>query len=109
MVQRTLADVLPVSFEKTINNFRRDFHPWEELFHWERIAVAYLDLTAGKNLSLEKRKNIFSALLGFSTDMIDEDEANKFPHLSYDEVVDVGNAYLNVIPKIVDPEDKDSD
>jgi hypothetical protein len=41
--------------------------------------------------------------------MIDEDKANKFQHLSFDEVVDVGNSYLNVMPKIVDPKDESSE
>lgn len=109
IIQRTLADVLPISLEKTINNFRRDFHPWEELISWERMAAAYLDLTIGTNFSLEKRKDILSALFGFSIGMMDEDKANSFQHLSYDEVVDIGNSYLNVLPKIVDPEDEPSE
>lgn len=108
VVQRALADVLPMSLEEIINNFRRDFHPWEELVYWERMAAAYLDLTTGKNFSLEKRKDILSALFGFSTGMIDEDKAHKFQQLSYDEVADVGRTYLNVVPKIVDPEEDDS-
>ena len=109
MIQRTLADVLPVSLEKTINNFRRDFHPYEEIIYWERIAAAYLDLTTGKNFSLEKRKDILSALFGFSIGMMDEDKAKGYQHLNYDEVVDVGNSYVNVVPKIVDPEDEPSE
>ncbi len=67
------------------------------------------DLTTGKNFSLEKRKDILSALFGFSTGMIDEDKANEFEHLSYDEVADVGSSYLNVVPKIVAPEGEDSE
>jgi len=72
------------------------------------MAAAYLDLTAGQNFSLEKRNEIVSALFAFSTGMMDEDKANKFQHLSYEEVADVGRAYLNVVPKIVDPEDEAS-
>jgi|RhiMetdeSRZDD1v2_1073273.scaffolds.fasta_scaffold179753_1 TIR domain len=108
LVQRTLADVLPMSLDKTINNFRRDFHPWEELVYWERMAAAYLDLTAGQNFGLEKRNEILSVLFAFSTGMMDKDKANKFQHLSYEEVTDVGRAYLNVVPKIVDLEDEAS-
>jgi TIR domain len=108
LVQRTLADVLPMSLDKTINNFRRDFHPWEELVYWARMAAAYLDLTAGQNFGLEKRNEILSVLFAFSTGMMDKDKANKFQHLSYEEVTDVGRAYLNVVPKIVDLEDEAS-
>jgi len=69
LVQRTLADVLPMSLDETINNFRRDFHPWEELVYWERMAAAYLDLTAGQNFSLEKRNEVLSALFAFSASL----------------------------------------
>jgi hypothetical protein len=72
------------------------------------MAAAYLDLTAGQNFGLEKRNEILSVLFAFSTGMMDKDKANKFQHLSYEEVTDVGRAYLNVVPKIVDLEDEAS-
>jgi len=95
--------------EKTINNFRRDLHPWDEVIYWERLAAAYLDLTADKNFSLEKPKDILSALFGFSTGMMDEDKANAFQQLTYDEVTNVGDAYRGVVPEIIDPEGEGSE
>ena len=106
IIKRSLSDVLPVSLERTINNFRRDAHPIDEITYWERIAAAYLDLTSGKNVNVEKRKDILSALFGFSTGMLDEKKRHEFEHLSYEEVVSVGEAYLAVVPQIVEPVDE---
>ena len=102
MIQHVLSDVLPVSLEETINNFRRDAHPLDEIIYWEKIVAAYLDLTSRKDMSREKRKEILSALLGFSAGVLDCEEAHEFRYLSYEEVVNVGETYLVVVPKIVD-------
>lgn len=102
IINHTLFDVLPISLEETIDSFRREFNPIEEIICWENIVAAYLDATYGKELSIEKRRDIVSALLGWSTGSLSEEKAHKFENLSYEEVVDIGKLYLNVIPKIVD-------
>jgi hypothetical protein len=106
LIHFTLSTVLSVSLESTINNFRRDANPMGEIAIWERITAAYLDLTSGKNFSIENRGEILSALLGFSTGMLDEEKAHKFRFLNYKEVVTIRDAYLGVVPRIVEPADE---
>ncbi len=106
IIQRTFGDILPISLDETIDSFRRDVHPMEEIEHWEKLAGAYLDLIQGKNISLEKKKDIFGALLAFSNGTMDKNRANTFEHLIYDEVVEIGRAFLSVIPKILELEEE---
>jgi hypothetical protein len=63
----TLADVDETSLEETIDNFKRDTHPEEELAIWERIANTYrLFLSHNPKTDLTIKKEIFAVLLGAS-------------------------------------------
>ena len=63
----TLADVDGTSLEETIDNFKRDTHPEEELAIWERIANAYqLFLSHNPTTDLAIKKEIFAVLLAAS-------------------------------------------
>ena len=65
--KRTLADVDGTSLEETIDNFKRDTHPGEELAIWERIANTYqLFLSRNPTTDLAIKKEIFAVLLGAS-------------------------------------------
>ena len=63
----TLADVDGTSLEETMDNFKRDTHPEEELAIWERIANVYQSfLSHNPTTNLAIKKEIFAVLLGTS-------------------------------------------
>lgn len=66
LVHEVLSEVYDVPFAKFARNFQRDMHPQDEVTVWERIAVAYLGLVKGKNLSQDEKRAIFGDLLGIS-------------------------------------------
>ena len=57
-------------------------------------------------MSGEKRKEIVKVLLGLSTNSLNDENAQAFEHLRYDEVVNIVNLFGTVVPKIVAPEDE---
>src|SRR6266436_6156283 len=62
-----LSDVDRTTLEETIDNFKRDMHPEEELAIWERIANTYqLFISHNPTTDLAIRKEIFAVLLGAS-------------------------------------------
>jgi hypothetical protein len=69
ILHNVLSDVLMVSLEQTIENFRRDTDPESEIRTWEAIADAYLTVRQEMNLSLEQRKALLSAILGATLGM----------------------------------------
>lgn len=70
------------------------------------MAATYLDATNGKNLSREKRKDILKVLSGISVGVLNDENAQEFEHLIYEEVVEIVNLYGAVVPKVIDPEDE---
>jgi hypothetical protein len=64
ILHNVLSDVLKVSLEETIDNFRRDTDPESEIRTGEAIADAYLTVREERDLSLEQRKALLSAILG---------------------------------------------
>jgi len=68
----TLADVDGTPLEETMDNFKRDTHPEEELAIWERIANTYqLFLSHNPTADLAIKKEIFAVLLGASMGLDD--------------------------------------
>lgn len=63
LIHLILQDVYSFSLEESINNFKRDLHPDEEIKIWENIAATYLEYTKDSNLTLDERKEIFSKIL----------------------------------------------
>jgi len=65
LIQGALYEVLPISLDETIENFKRDVHPEREVEHWEAIAGAYLQLVHELSVdSPEARKEIFAFVGG---------------------------------------------
>ena len=63
IVHGVLSDILGMSLEEMIVNFRRDLQPAREVEHWERIAAAYLELTQDGNMKSDQKERVFRALL----------------------------------------------
>jgi hypothetical protein len=67
-----LSDVDPTSLETTIDNFKRDTHPEQEIAIWERIANTYqLFLSRNPISDPAIRKEVFAVLIGASMDSED--------------------------------------
>lgn len=63
----TLRDVLPVSLEKTIENFQRDLQPEPEVCVWERIAAAFhIAMSRLETDEPDVRQAAFRIILQFS-------------------------------------------
>lgn len=74
-IQKTFEEILPVSLEETITNFKRDQNPDKEIEIWLQMAKTY-QLFASKypkEDEFELRKEAFGLILSIS--MADDDEA----------------------------------
>jgi len=90
----TFKEVDPTSREQWIEDFKKDQHPNKELEIWSMMAHAYTTYCRGKNLPVEKKKEVFGLLLIRSA----ASEANvlkeaKLKYLSVDEAKKVMQDY----------------
>jgi hypothetical protein len=90
---KIFADVLDISLEDTIYNFRCDTTPEEEIEIWERMGAAYLEATYNKAMSLETKKAILSVLLDRSQGILKKHEYGNFAPLSDEEVEQIIQLY----------------
>jgi hypothetical protein len=66
-IRGAFAEVDQSSFDKWMDDFRRDADPDREIAIWERMAAAYSRYISGKNLSLETKLDVFQVVLLRST------------------------------------------
>src|SRR5947207_3052095 len=59
----TFSEADPSPLEKWIEDFKRDANPESEIRHWEGMATVYQNFIAGKNLSLDAKKDVYRVLL----------------------------------------------
>jgi hypothetical protein len=101
IIQKILHDVYPVSLEDTILNFKRDTNPDRELIIWEAIAATYLQYIFAKEMTIEKKKEIFLNILQLTLDNGDKNSfPNKFEYITYDEHMEIMSLYNSIIPDI---------
>jgi hypothetical protein len=76
-IQSTFEEVLPVSLEQTITNFKRDENVDSEIDIWLNMADAYENYLKSKQykLNLETKQEVFKLLL--SRSMMSNNEAIK--------------------------------
>jgi hypothetical protein len=75
-----LGDVDPTSLEGTLDSFKRDTHPDNELVIWERIASTFqIYLSHNPTIDLAVRKEIFAVLVRASMGM---EGRKKLTHLN---------------------------
>ena len=74
-LRETFAEVDRSSWEKWIDNFKRDADPDSEIAIWERIAVAYTNYCSQRQLTLEAKSDVFRTLVLRS--MTSDEEAVK--------------------------------
>lgn len=85
-------EVLPMSIEETLHNFRRDTHPESEVELWEGMAAVYLSFLPIASSPKEKA-SLFAALLSASTGRREEAVA---------ELADFSDDQTQAIMKMVD-------
>ncbi|MBI2033933.1 MAG: response regulator [Candidatus Liptonbacteria bacterium] len=74
---KILFEVFPSPIEKTVDNFKRDTHPEEQIEIWEAMAEVYRDyVEEHPNLSLDEKKGLFLILLD-SSDLSERPEVIK--------------------------------
>lgn len=90
-IQSTFQEVYPSTLEETINNFKRDQNPDNEIAIWLDMSSAYKKYLMSKNdkLDLPRKREVFKLLLSRSMmpsneailnaelKILDENEANK--------------------------------
>jgi hypothetical protein len=79
-----LGDVDDISIEATVDNFKRDAHPENELVIWERIASTFQSfLSHNQTIDPAVRKDIFAVLVAVSMGM---EEYQNIKHLSEHQI-----------------------
>jgi hypothetical protein len=59
-----LSEVDDSSFEETVDDFRRDTHPEQEIAIWETMASVYREyLLFNRDLTLDQKRDVFSVIL----------------------------------------------
>lgn len=66
LVHLIFQDVYSLSLEESIDNFRRDLHPKEEIKIWENMAATYLEYTKDSKLTLDGKRDVFGKILSIS-------------------------------------------
>jgi hypothetical protein len=97
LIQEAVYEALPVSFEETVENFKRDLRPDHEVEIWESIAGIYLAVKRQAGIdSAEGCKELFSLILGGHS--MQELDNVKAQHIS-SEIVDVLKKAFKEIPQ----------
>ncbi|SHI67386.1 hypothetical protein [Flavobacterium terrae] len=104
IIQSTFAEVIPVSLEETITNFKRDQNPDNEITIWLQMADTYKKYVSSKQekLDLNTKKEVFKLIL--SRSMMSDDEAiinSKLTVLTENEARKV-LSYYTVSPDPID-------
>lgn len=63
LMREVLLEVFPVDWPTTIDNFRRDMHPDDELVLWELVASIYVTVLNEYNLDYTERRALYLKLL----------------------------------------------
>lgn len=62
-LQKVFAEVDGSPLKKWVEDFKRDLQPEREICIWENMAGAYKAFTAGKNLDLNTKKEVYGVVL----------------------------------------------
>lgn len=89
--KEVLAEVDHSSLQLTIDNFKMDLKPENELKAWEEIASAYQWTTVrNPGLSLDQKKDVFAVILGIS---VGAKTFSNIKHLTPEKVSEILEIY----------------
>lgn len=97
IIHNVFFEVLPAPFESTLENFKRDNNPENEIIIWESMAATYLEYTRNNTCSIEMKKEVFSLILHLSLYSNNEVEF-QLKCLSNEEAANVVRLYNNFKP-----------
>jgi len=102
VIQELFYDFLPISFEDTVNDFKRDMNPEIEVLVWQRIAATYLMFIKNKVLFFESRMEIFFTLLeiSFSNSEFNRNDFSELKYLNQEDVEKLYNLYNSIVPGV---------
>lgn len=102
LIQRTFFDILPISFEVTVNNFMKDTNPEREVLVWLRMAATYLEFINFKEADINRKKHIFSAVLKISMSCFEFDVSDfkSLTQITLDEAKQLFNIYNSIVPGV---------
>lgn len=105
IIQTTFLDVVPISLEETIINFKRDRNPDNEIGIWLNMAYAYEKfISKDPQITLEKKSEVFKLIL--SRSMMDENKVrtqSECKFLSENEINEIFKYYtLESKPLIIE-------
>lgn len=82
-IQQTFQEVLPISIEETMNNFKRDAHPDNEIEIWMGMAKAYqgFEINNKKVTDSNRRQEAFKLI--FMRSMMSQEQVLEQTKLEY--------------------------
>jgi len=86
LVRHVFLEMLPGTLEETIEDFRRDTHPEQEICVWEAMASVYLDFKRECKPDAARRNAAFNVLLHLSTGPLPTRPRRRWPLLSASDV-----------------------
>lgn len=96
IIHLIFQDVYSLSLKESIDNFRRDLHPEEEIKIWENMAATYLEYTRDSKLTSGEKRDVFGKILSIS---FTPSEKQKEMVEKGDSILeDLLNLYNSVIP-----------
>lgn len=96
IIHLIFQSVYSLSLEDTIDNFRRDLHPEEEIKVWENMAATYLQYIKNHELTEDQKANVFRHILSISfTPSEKHKELTKSKDSTFVELL---NLYHTIIP-----------
>ena len=94
-IQAVFSDIYPISLQDTINNFKRDRNPDNEIRVWENMMHTYETFIAkNPEINVEKKSEVFKLILTRS--MMDENKVRsqtEFKILNENEVNEILASY----------------
>jgi len=94
-IQAVFSDIYPISLQDTINNFKRDRNPDNEIRVWENMMHTYETFIAkNPEINVEKKSEVFKLIITRS--MMDENKVRsqtEFKILNENEVNEILASY----------------
>lgn len=97
--KQLLDEVESSSIDITLENFKMDLNPHEELLIWEHIAKIYSQfVSANPELSLKQKKNVFGILLRLSAGAVDISHTETLSRDMVEEIAGLYQKDMNNVP-----------
>ncbi len=86
LIQEATCDVLPISFEETVLDFKKDLTPEEEAGIWETLIAVYLYVVREDEIPAEGRGEVMDLALASSMDRLTEEDGHELEYTTVERV-----------------------